>query len=281
MRRSSRLRRAIAADRRSFYRFPSVSSLLSTFTPEGVTPLVAALVVTASYFTSALTASFGLGGGLALLALMSALFPPAAVVPVHGVAQLGSNLSRATLQRAHIVWPVVLWFSVGGLLGSLLGGRLYVALPEGLLKAGVGAFVLFTVLGPKPSGFSPGAKSFFLTGAASGFLTMFFSATGPIAAAMISAAKLDKLRTVATHAGCMVAQHATKTLVFGAIGFAFADWALLIALILAAGFLGAWSGTKLLRRLPEQDFRRGFTAVLVAFGAYLLAAGLIEMFRTG
>ncbi|MEZ5980679.1 MAG: hypothetical protein R3C54_00005, partial [Parvularculaceae bacterium] len=61
--------------------------LLSSLTPEGVSPIIAALVVFTSFFTSALTASFGLGGGLALLAVMSALLPPIAVIPVHGVAQ--------------------------------------------------------------------------------------------------------------------------------------------------------------------------------------------------
>lgn len=256
-------------------------SVLSTFTPEGVSPLVAAFVVAASFFTSALTASFGLGGGLALLALMSAVFPPAAVVPVHGVAQLGSNLSRVMLQRKEIVWPVIAWFAAGGVLGALAGGRLYVALPESLLKAGVGIFVLFTVWGPKPKGFAPGRATFFVTGAASGFLTMFFSATGPIAAAMLSATKLDKLKTVATHAGCMVAQHATKTIAFGLIGFAFASWALLILAIVVAGFLGAWSGTRVLRRMPEDDFRKGFRLVLTFFGVYLIGAGILSAVRTG
>ncbi|HRX39312.1 MAG: sulfite exporter TauE/SafE family protein [Parvularculaceae bacterium] len=248
--------------------------ILSSLTPEGVSPIIAALVVFTSFFTSALTASFGLGGGLALLAVMSALLPPIAVIPVHGVAQLGANFSRFTLQRRDVVWPIILWFALGGVLGTALGGKIYVALPEALLRAGVGLFVLFTVWGPKPKAFAPGPTSFFLTGALGAFLTMFFGATGPIAATMLSVTKLDRLKIVATHAACMVTQHALKTLAFGFLGFAFAHWALLIAAILIAGYLGAWSGVKLLRAMPEKQFRTGFRAVLTFFGVYLIAAGM-------
>lgn len=249
---------------------PMFDSLL----PDGLSPLVAVLVVGASFFTSALTASFGLGGGLALLAIMSATLPAAAVIPVHGVAQLGSNASRLVLQWRDVAWPIVLWFALGGIAGSILGGRLYVELPEALLRGAVGAFVLFTVWGPKPRAFAPGPASFVATGAIGSFLTMFFGATGPIAATMLSVTKLLKLQVVATHAACMAAQHALKTAAFGALGFAYREWALMIAAILMAGFLGAWAGTRVLRALPEEGFRKGFRIVLTAFGLYLLGAAL-------
>lgn len=253
----------------------------SSFTPEGVSPLVAALVVLASYFTAALTASFGLGGGLALLAVMSALFPPAAVIPVHGVAQLGANASRFALQRDDVVWPILLWFGLGGLVGTAAGARLYVELPESLLRVGVGVFVLYTVWGRMPKGFAPARATFFATGAVGAFLTMFFGATGPIAATMLSTTKLGRLQVVATHAGCMVLQHGLKTIAFGFIGFAFGEWALLILAILVAGFLGSWSGTALLRGMPEARFRAGFRAMLTLIGVWLVAAGLWGAIRTG
>lgn len=249
--------------------------------PEGVGPLAAGLVIAASFFTAALTAAFGLGGGLALLAVMSTLFPPSAVIPVHGLAQLGANASRLFLQRAAVVWPVVLWFGLGGAIGAAIGGRLYVELPEAALRAAVGAFVLYTVWGPMPKAFSPGAKTFFLTGLVGSFLTMFFGATGPIAASMLGATKFDRLRIVATHAGCMTLQHALKSVAFGLLGFAFADWAFVALAILAAGFAGSFAGTRLLRAMPEARFRMGFRAVLSFFGIYLLTLGLAGVIRTG
>ncbi|MBI1364528.1 MAG: TSUP family transporter [Alphaproteobacteria bacterium] len=251
------------------------------FAPEGVSLAAAALVVAASFFTAALTAAFGLGGGLGLLAVMSALFPAAAVIPIHGAAQLGANSSRLFLQRRTVVWPIVFWFALGGIVGAAIGARLYVALPEAALKAGVGAFVLYAVWGPKPKGFAPGRKSFAATGAVAAFLTMFFGATGPITASMLGTTKLDRLQIVSTHAACMVIQHAMKTLAFGALGFAFAAWVPLILAILAAGFLGSWLGTRLLRAMPDNRFRAGFRAVLTFFGLYLILTAALSALRTG
>jgi uncharacterized membrane protein YfcA len=252
---------------------------LAQLLPESVALWAAALVIVASFFTAALTAAFGLGGGLALLAVMSAVFPAASVIPVHGAAQAGANAGRFYLQRRDVVWPIVLWFSLGGLIGAGLGGRLAVEAPVWLLRGGVGAFILFTVWGPKPKSFAPGQRTFFLTGAAAGFLTMFFGATGPIAAAMLSAAALARLNIVATHAAAMVIQHLVKIAAFGLLGFAYAEWAWLIAAILLSGFAGTYAGTHYLRTMPEATFKRGFKFILTAIAVYLIAAAGLEFSR--
>ena len=247
---------------------------IAQFLPAAVPAWAAILAVAAAFLSAALTAAFGLGGGLALLAVMSAVFPASAVIPVHGVAQLGSNTGRFFLQLKDAVWPIVLWFSAGSVIGAMLGGRLAIEMPVWALRGGVAFFILFTVWGPKPAGFSPGAVSFFSTGVVGSFLTMFFGATGPIAATMLSATKLDRLHTVATHAACMVFQHGMKILVFGVLGFAYAAWAWLIGAILIFGFAGTYLGTRFLRRMPEPTFKRGFKIVLTAISLYLLVAAI-------
>lgn len=248
---------------------------ISALLPDSVSPLAAALVIAASFFTSALTAAFGLGGGLALLGVMGALFPPSAVIPVHGLAQLGSNAGRFYLQRASVVWPIALWFALGSLAGTVIGARLYVEVPERLLQALIGAFVLITVWGPKPKGFSPGVRTYALTGAASAVISMFVGATGPIAAAMVGAARLGKLKTAATHAAAMSAQHMLKAVAFGFVGFAYADWAALIVAIVGAGFAGTMIGTRALHEMPEERFRKGFMMILTFFGVYLIGSAAI------
>ncbi len=252
---------------------------LAAFLPEGLPVWAGFAAIFAAFFTAALTAAFGLGGGLALLAIMSAIFPATAVIPVHGVAQLGSNAGRFYLQRRDVVWPIVLWFSAGGLIGATLGGRLAVEMPVWALRAGVAFFILYTVWGPRPKGFSPGAKTFFATGVVGAFLTMFFGATGPIAATMLSATNLGRLNIVATHAAAMVMQHGLKIIIFGVLGFAFAEWAAVIVAILLSGFAGTAVGTHYLRRMPEATFKQGFKIILTLIAMYLLAAAVAD-FRT-
>ncbi len=253
---------------------------LAQFLPEAVPLWAALLVVFSSFFTGAITAAFGLGGGLALLAVMSAVFPAAAVVPVHGAAQAGANAGRFYLQRREVVWPIVLWFSLGGLIGAGLGGRLAVETPVWLLRGSVGAFVIWTLWGPKLKGFAPGKATYFTVGVITGFLTMFFSATGPIVAAMLSATALGRLNVVATHAAAMVIQHIMKITAFGLLGFAYGEWVWLLGAILISGFAGTYMGTHYLRAMPEETFRKGFRFILTAVAVYLLGAALLEI-RTG
>ena len=248
---------------------------LSAFTPEGISGLVAFMIVVVAFFTSAITGAFGLGGGLALLAAMSILFPPAAVVPVHGVAQLGSNASRWFLLREHSVWAIVLWFTIGAALGSVLGALVVVELSEELLRLGIALFILFTVWVPKPKSYAAGNGFFFAGGAVSSFLTMFFGATGPIVATILSATKLDRMQVVSTHALCLLIQHGFKTLAFGALGFAFAEWAPLILAIIAAGFAGSYVGTHFLKKMPETDFQMAFKVLLTLVAIYIIAVALI------
>ena len=245
--------------------------------PDGLPLWAAFAVIFASFLTAALTAAFGLGGGLALLAVMSAIFPAPAVVPIHGVAQLGSNAGRFYLQRKDVVWPIVVWFTVGGVIGAAIGGRLAVELPIWALRAGVGAFILLTVWGPRLKSFSPGVKTFFATGAIGAFLTMFFGATGPIATTMLSAAKLERLNIVATHAACMTAQHGLKIVTFGLLGFAYGQWAIFVSAILVSGFAGTALGTRILRRMPEKTFAQGFKYILTAIALYLLAVAGLDL----
>lgn len=253
---------------------------LAQFLPDAVPLWAAILVVFSSFFTGAITAAFGLGGGLALLAVMSAVFPAGAVVPVHGAAQAGANAGRFYLQRREVIWPIVLWFSLGGLIGAGFGGRLAVETPVWLLRGGVGAFVIWTLWGPKLKGFAPGKATYFTVGVVTGFLTMFFSATGPIVAAMLSATALGRLNIVATHAAAMVIQHIMKITAFGLLGFAYGEWAWLLGAILISGFAGTYMGTHYLRAMPEETFRKGFRFILTAVAVYLLAAALLEI-RTG
>ena len=63
-----------------------------------------------------------------------------------------------------------------------------------------------------------------ITGVFSSFLTMFFGGTGPFVATFVKAQGLDRMGHVATHAALMTIQHALKIVVFGFLGFAFAQW---------------------------------------------------------
>ncbi|MGL4729515.1 MAG: sulfite exporter TauE/SafE family protein [Bosea sp. (in: a-proteobacteria)] len=243
--------------------------------PAGVSPLVALMLVAVSFLTSALTAAFGIGGGMAMLGALAGTAPPALIVGVHGLVQLGSNTGRAILQRGHVLWPLVWRFFAGSLVGVAIGAMLFQALPTRLLLLMLGLFILAMTWAPKPR--IPGLERAGLVagGTISTFLTMFIGATGPFVQALFLPMGLRRQQLVATHAMCMTIQHALKTLAFVAVGVALIAWLPLIAAMVASGFAGTVLGSKLLDKMSEATFRTVLKVVLTLIGLDLLrqAAG--------
>ncbi len=233
-----------------------------------------ALLIVASFFTSALTAAFGVGGGVAMLALMGLFVPVVALIPVHGAVQLGSNTGRAWHQRAHVRRDILAPFIAGSLAGAVAGAFLVVQLPDAVLKLGLGAFIIAVTWARIPGIDRLGRAGLAVGSAALALLTMFVGATGPLLSVFFAQLMAnDRKALVATHAAGMTIQHALKVVVFGFAGFAFAAWLPLVAVMIASGYLGTVYGSRMLDRLPEETFRRWFR-----IGITLLA---LDMIRRG
>lgn len=252
-----------------------------TLLPADIGPGVALGLVAVSFIASMLTASAGLGGGTIMLAAIASTASPAAVIPVHGVIQLGSNVGRAVLLAPHVARPVLVYFAAGAVLGALLGGQLYVNLPGHVLKLIIALFILYTVWGPKFRKLRISNWAYSLAGVGTTFITMFVGGTGPFVAAFISPDRFGKEQTVATHAACMTLQHGFKVLVFGALGFTFGPWLGLMMAMVAAGFLGTVAGRAVLLRLPERAFKIVFKTVLTLLALRLLWSALQVFMSAG
>lgn len=237
----------------------------------------AGLLVFVSFFTSALTISAGIGGGLALLAIMTYLVPIAALVPVHGMVQLGSNIGRATLLRSHIVWPCVLAFFLGGIPGACLGGFALGWIPESLLKLTLGLFILGLTWTPLPRMSGISTTGYMITGAITSFLTMIFGATGPFNAVVLSKAFPNRLQLAATLASVMSVQHLLKFAAFALLGFAYGPWIPLIAVMIMTGLAGTWVGRLVLMKSSEKTFRIVFNACLSLLALDLIRRGVAGM----
>ncbi|MDP3895253.1 MAG: sulfite exporter TauE/SafE family protein [Mesorhizobium sp.] len=240
--------------------------------PEGVGVAAAGFLVVASFFTSALTAAFGVGGGVAMLALMGLFVPVAALIPVHGAVQLGSNTGRAWHQRANVRLDIALPFIAGSVVGAIAGALVVVQLPDAILKLVLGLFIVAVTWTKIPGVDRLGRAGLAAGSAVLAVLSMFVGATGPLLAAFFAQIFAgDRKALVATHAAGMTVQHALKIVVFGLAGFAFAAWLPLVVLMIASGYLGTVYGTRLLDRLPEESFKFWFK-----IGLTLLALDLVR-----
>lgn len=240
------------------------------FLPDGLTPTVALLLLLCSTVTSMITASLGAGGGVLLLVLMAMWIPPAAIIPVHGMIQLGSNGGRVVLTWRHIDWRTITAFAPGVLAGAALGAWLLVDMPAHLWQLTIGLFVLYLCWGPALPKAAFGQGGVFIASLLTSFVSLFVGATGPLVAAFIKQMHTDRFTTVATFATAMSLQHAPKALVFGVAGFVFHEWLAFILGMIAFGFAGTWLGLHALRSLSNRHFHRIFNLLLTILALRLL-----------
>lgn len=231
--------------------------------------LTALLMLTAGA-GAAITTVLGAGGGVVLLVVMAQWIPPAVLIPVHGLVQMGANLGRAGLLWRHIEWPVVLAFLPGVIVGAWLASLVLVRLPETVWLVLIAAFVLFLVWGPSLPRLAFGRIGIAMAAALTTFTSLFVGASGPLVAAFIKQLDRDRFVTVATFAACMSLQHAPKAIAFGALGFVLFDWLALIGLLIASTVLGNLAGIKLLTRVDNHKFHLLFNLVLTALALRLL-----------
>ncbi|GGY47409.1 sulfite exporter TauE/SafE family protein [Parvularcula lutaonensis] len=228
------------------------------------------IVCVVSFLGSAITAAFSIGGGLLLIGTMSALLPPAAVIPVHAVVMTGSNAGRSGLLLSHVDWRIIGWFAAGALVGGIVGAQVVLSLDPSILRLSIAGFILFTQWGPKFA-LPTGAPFFALAGSLSMFLTLFVGASGPFITAILSRIpEFSRQALIATAGACMTLQHGGKVMIFGLAGFPYSDWLPLMATALAAGFAGTFLGTRILKRIDEAFFRKALKAVLTALAAWLV-----------
>jgi uncharacterized protein len=247
---------------------------------ESLSPLAGSLnlgLVLLSALTSGLSAAVGIGGGSLLIMVMAQVMPATALIPVHGMVQLGSNGGRALMTWRHVDRGLLAAFLPGVVLGALAAAWLLVRLPAGVLELCIAAFVLFSCWGPGwPAGWL-GRGGTLVAGALTTLLSSLVGATGPLVAAVIRQHFSARLPRVATFAACMTFQHLTKAFVFGVTGFVFRDWLGLMLAMVAAGVVGTWLGLRLLHRLSDHRFDRLFRWVLTLLALRLAWLGLARL----
>lgn len=246
---------------------------ISAFGPEAT-----AWLALAAFATAALSAIVGMAGGITLLSVMLLFAEPLVVVPLHGVVQLVSNGSRSWIQRRSvrrdIVWRYSLLLLPTGFAGLLLAREL----PPNGLRAAIGVFVLLAtwlpgllLLGTHPEQSDP-HRRFLTLGGVVGFLNVSVGATGPLIAPFFLNLGLDRFALIGTKAACQTLGHLAKIVVFGAAGFAFLEYAPLLALLAAMVLAGTWTGSRLLERVNERTFTWLYKSVLTLIALRLVVS---------
>ena len=233
-------------------------------------------LVPLALFTSMLAATLGMGGGVILIAVMPGFVPPAALIPIHAVTQLASNLSRAAFGWRHIDRAMLVPVLAGAIAGAALGGGIYRSLNLDWLPLIIGVFILVLTWLPLPAprgggGIALLALGFYQTG-----LGMVAGATGPLGAAVLARRNSMRDWLVVNTAVYMTINHLVRSFAFGLMGFAFLPWLPLIVGMVVASVAGSWLGTRLRVFLPQRNFQRVFKILVTVLALRMIALPLLQ-----
>ena len=212
----------------------------------------------------------GTAGGLMVLAIMAFFFPPAILVPLHTLVQLGASTSIALILRRFILRATILPFLTGAAIGATLGAQIFISLPTALLQGIIGAFILLLTWLPKFATVGTERNRFAVVGFSATFLGMFVSATGTLIAPFVLNASPERRNYAATMGALMCISHITKITAFTLLGVAVGAYTPLIVAMIASASLGSWVGGKALSRVPERLFRAVFRTLLTILALRLL-----------
>ena len=232
------------------------------------------LLLVGGWLAATVSGAAGFGGALLLLPLLAHTVGAKAAIPILTLAQLAGNLSRAALGWRTIRWQPALLFCAGAV-PAVLGVRLFITLPSGLILRTVGVFLLAVVaLRHTPLGNRAVPETWLLPGGAVvGFLSAVVGSAGALGALLFLGLGLPATAYVATEAVTATAMHVTKTVVYGRYGAMTAGtWTLGLALS-AAMIVGSWTGKKFVERLSKQKFSLLVEVLLVAAALSLILTG--------
>jgi len=242
------------------------------------------LLTFAAFATAALTAVIGAGGGTALIALMLQVMPPSVAIPVHGIVQLASNISRVWMLWEHLAWPIIIRFALLLPFGVALGLWLFTGLGADRIQILIGCFVLFT-LALRHLKIMKGRElplwAFVPLGFVTGVFNMIVGVIAPVLGVLVIRKDLTKEQVVGTLGFFGLVGNFFKIAGFTLVGFSFAEhWAAIVCMVPAA-MLGAWLGRALLSRINEKVFLIVFQVTLAALAIKLIAIdglGLLAVF---
>lgn len=138
-----------------------------------------------TFLTSTIAGVVGLGGGMILIAVLPSFLPINALVPVHGLTQLSSNLSRAVFGYKDVKVEVIPKFLIGSLAGVSFFAVILYFVSLTYIPLFIGIYILLSLWSQKFNDKIKKFESYYLIGFIQSGFSIVVGATGPLATTLL------------------------------------------------------------------------------------------------
>ncbi len=227
-----------------------------------------------TFFTSTIAGIIGLGGGMILIAVLPSFLPINALVPVHGLTQLSSNLSRAVFGYKDVKVEVIPKFILGSIIGVGFFATILYFISLVYVPLFIGIYILLSLWSKKFNEKIKRFESYVLIGFFQSGFSIVVGATGPLATTLLVKDYDDKHTVVATAAALMSITHTLKVFAFMIFGFVFFDYIGILTAMIIGAIAGSWAGTKLRDKIDGKKFMIALK-ILLSLLAIKLILGIL------
>ena len=231
------------------------------------------LLTTLSFFTALMTSLAGAGGGTVLLAAMLQFMNPAEAIPVHGVIQFTSNLTRTWLLKKFVNWSIVLRFTVLLPVGVYIGLQIFQNIDANHIKNLIGTFILLALIFQNLkfiNKFFLPDYAYYFVGLFTGILNILVGVIAPLLAVILKQSVSKKKSIVGTLGYFGLIGNLLKIIGFTLIGFSFYEYIDTFLMIIPATLIGSRVGQLLLNKISNKIFTIIFQIILIALAIRLL-----------
>ena len=223
-----------------------------------------------TFFTSTVAGIVGVGGGMMLIVILPSFLPLNALIPIHGLTQVSSNLSRAIFGYKDIQYEVIPKFLLGSAIGIGMFAAVLNLISLEYVPLFIGVYILLSLWSEKFNEKIKRYESYFLAGFFQTGLSMVVGATGPLTMTLLFKDYEDKNKVVATGAALMSITHILKVFVFMYFGFVFFDYIGVIIAMIIGAITGSWVSTKLRDRIDGKRFTMILKVLLSALAIQVI-----------
>ena len=229
-----------------------------------------------TFFTSTIAGIVGVGGGMMLIVILPSFLPLNALIPIHGLTQVSSNLSRAIFGYKDVQYEVIPKFLLGSAIGIGIFAGILNFISLEYVPLFIGAYILLSLWSEKFNEKIKRYESYFLAGFFQTGLSMVVGATGPLTMTLLLKDYGDKDKVVATGAALMSITHILKVFVFMYFGFVFFDYIGIIVAMIIGAVAGSWAGTQLRDKIDGKKFILILKVLLSALAIHVIVGVFIK-----